>query len=266
MKLLCVGIKEVDAGKTTVTLAIMRYLKQHGERVGGFKPRASNNVWYDWKIVEKALKHGTVYGHDAKLLSEESTDTPSITLINPVHRLWLPNSPTFSQGIPNFLLDRITAEKGDTIIVNKRQEFPVDKQYFDKLFSRSEVYNVSKRKDLNSVTNLYNDADAWANDLLSERFDSLVYESYSDIGMPWQGISDLDYVFAVGPFHLSIYEGTRYLKAFEVVSLFPEEEKTARLVKNLQPLKTINIPPFSTQIVHKVKEHLTPPLTELLSE
>lgn len=265
MRILSVGLREIDAGKTTISLAIMNYLAEKGEKICGFKPRAGNNLWYDWKVVREALSKGNLYGHDAKLLACSSTPEPDINQVSPAHRLWIPLSSEASihHELPHFLLDRITTKEGTTIVVNKKVKFPIKKRYYNKLISENNVRFVSSREDLKEVTKLYNQADSYAHSLLSEKWDSIVYESYSNIGLPWLGISELDYVFAVEPFRVLIYPGERYLRAYEVLSSFPEEEETHKITKNLDPIKEIEIPPFSKNVVDNVYDHLKPDLKDL---
>lgn len=258
MKILCVGLREAEAGKTTLTLALMRYLKDHGKEVCGFKPRAGNDVWYDWTIVEKALQEGTVYGKDAKLLRDATTKDLPIEIISPGHRLWLPTTSRASPfgGMPFFLLDRITTKEGTTVILNDQVELPLDQDHFTNLLSKSKVQHISKRSDLREITTLYNQADTYAHSQITKKFSHIVYESYADIGLPWQGIKNIDYVFAVKPFHVSVYSGERYLRAYDVLASFPEEEKAERIIENLQATREMEIPPFSEDPVEKLRQYL----------
>lgn len=265
MNFLCVGIKEVDAGKTTFALALMNYLKEEGEKVCGFKPRGGNDIWYDWPIVKESLEKGTLYGKDAKLLTRGANGQLPITLVNPGHRLWLPSYEFVRGGMPKFLFDRITIEDETIAIINKKVEAPIESTHFQKFFSESRVQYVSSRSDLREITRLYNKADAWAHSQLSQQFDSIVYESYANIGLPWQGISSLDYVFAVKPFHIAIYDGKRYLKAIEVLSTFPEEENVTRIIENLDPIQQIKVPPFSKEIISNLQKVITPHIDKIIN-
>lgn len=265
MNFLCVGLKEIDSGKTSLALALMSYLKEQGQDVCGFKPRAGNNLWYDWSIVKKSLDEGSLYGHDAKVLHEASSQEVPISVVNPAHRLWVPSYQEFTKGIPNFLLDRITTEKGTLVVKNEQMDVPISSTYFEQLLEKAEVYHISSREDLRKVTSLYNQADAWAHSILTEQFDTIVYESYADIGIPWQEISSIDYVFAITPFRIYTFNGDRYLRAYDVMSSFPEEEKTIRITKNIDPITTVNVPPFAEDVVTNLKRHISPYLDELLS-
>ncbi|KAF5431541.1 putative P-loop ATPase/GTPase [Candidatus Methanophagaceae archaeon] len=92
--ILIVGLKGQDAGKTTFALALLAYLREKGHNACAFKPRAGNNVWYDFDVVHDALSQGRLYGKDATRLKAASAfsaadDPLSEECINPIHRLWM---------------------------------------------------------------------------------------------------------------------------------------------------------------------------------
>lgn len=265
MKILCTGLREFKSGKTTLTLALMRLFKQKDLKVCGFKPKSGNNIWYHWKNVKKALEEGTLYGNDAKKLYKEILEAISITLINPIHRLWMPNMNEVSfGGLPNFILDRITINEKQIVAVNKHAKCPVNRKYFEGLFSKSETVQISTREDLQQLTELYEKADQTADRILNKKYDIVICESYADTGLPWNGIGDLDYVFAVKPFYLYIYEGEQYLQANKIVSSLTVEQKTEDIVEPLKPLQKIDIPPFSKDIVDSLKLFLEDQLEDLI--
>jgi predicted P-loop ATPase/GTPase len=254
MKILCAGLRDYQSGKTTLTLALLRLFKESGQSVCGFKPKSGNNLWYHWTQVKNALKEGFIYGKDAKLLYNEISNHISINQINPVHRLWMPtmNEMSFG-GLPHFILDRITINDRQIVAFNSYVDCPVDHSYFEPLLSRSEQIKILNRTDLQNLTRLYEEADRTAERLLKKKYDILICESYADTGLPWNGISELDYVFTIEPFHLSIYEGERYLQASEVISTLSIEQKTKDIIEPLKPLKKIKIPPFADNIINNYK-------------
>jgi predicted P-loop ATPase/GTPase len=251
MKILCAGLRDYQSGKTTLTIALLRLFKELDQKVCGFKPKSGNNLWYHWTQIKNALKEGFLYGKDAKLIHDEMSDQTPINLINPIHRLWMPtlNEMSFG-GLPHFILDRITINNRQIVALNSYADCPVDRAYFEPLLFRSEQIKISNRADLQNLTKLYEEADRTAERLLSKKYNILICESYADTGLPWNGISELDYVFTIEPFHLSLYEGERYLQASEVVSTLCIEQKTEEIIEPLKPLKEIKIPPFADNIVN----------------
>ncbi|MFQ6085985.1 MAG: hypothetical protein ACE5OY_06965 [Candidatus Bathyarchaeia archaeon] len=88
MRTLIVGLQKSEAGKTTVARALLYTLRERGLDACGFKPKASNTIWYDYEVVHEALSQGRLYGSDSKLLKKASgTDLPE-EVISPIHRLW----------------------------------------------------------------------------------------------------------------------------------------------------------------------------------
>ncbi|TFG07489.1 MAG: hypothetical protein EU539_04755 [Promethearchaeota archaeon] len=266
MNILCAGINDVDAGKTTLSIALLRYLKGKEHEACGFKPRSGNNLWYHWDIVKEGLKKGCPYSHDATLLKNESSENPSITLLNPVHRVWSPSSEELQwEQVPHFLLDRITIKDKNIIALNECLDLPIDSKYLEETLRKNEVISISSRRDLEALNNLYDQADDWAYSLLSRKFNFIVCESYCNIAVPWNGLTNLDHVFVIEPFRVRVYQGDRYLKSLQLISTLPFEEETFRVIEPLEPIQEIHIPPFSGNIAEKLKNHLSPYLDELFT-
>lgn len=264
MNLLCAGLRELHSGKTTLTIALIRYFKEMNMSVSGYKPRSGNNVWYHWSLIERMLREGRIYGKDAKLLLDESEEEIDIYALNPVHRLWGPQSNEISWGnLPNFLLDRITHEDKNYIAINKKISFPIDKNHFEKLLKNSEIIPIQSTSELNELNNLYEQANEWGYQYLSTKYDHIIYESYSDIGIPFLSIPELDYIFVIEPFVISIYPGDRYLKALEYASTISIEIKTSRIIELLRPIEKIKIPPYAGNVEDKLKDKMKPFLDAL---
>jgi hypothetical protein len=101
-RFLIVGLKELDAGKTTVAHALLLCLGERGIKACGFKPMAANTLWHNYDVVHEALSDGRLYGKDSKLLRNASyTDFPE-ELINPIHRLWATPPHYLNRTLPHF--------------------------------------------------------------------------------------------------------------------------------------------------------------------
>lgn len=249
MNILCVGLKEINSGKTTLVLALIRYFQEKGLEVGGFKPRSGNNLWYHWEIVKNGLDQGMIYGKDAQIIYNALDQKLPISKINPVHRLWVPEEKEVKwNGFPSFLLDRIHIKGQQIIALNLHTKIPIDEKYFEKLFARSKIREIKTREDLSNILKLYDEANEWAYHELKKEFDNLIIESYINVALPWREISNIDYVFVVRPFQIRIFEGEKYLKAHEVLFSLPIEEEVQDVIKHLKPIQTIKIPPFSEDI------------------
>lgn len=265
MRVLCAGLREKDSGKSTLTLSLIEYFKERNIKVCGFKPKSGNNIWYHWKRVKEGLDKGTLYGRDAAKYYNKCNGQIPITTINPVHRLWMPSfNNSYQESIPNFILDRITVEGKQIVALNTNVDIPIDWAHFDKLMENSEVIKIRTREDLENLTELYEEGDQWAWSFLSKEVETIVCESYTNVGLPWNSISDLDYVLVVEPFKIDIYDGERYIKASKFVSSILMEQKTCEIIEPIKPLESIKVPPFSNNIIINIKDHLKPYLDELL--
>lgn len=269
------GLKEKDAGKTSLALALLAYLREKGFNACGFKPRAGNSVWYDYDVVHEALSHGRLYGNDAKLLKTASAYGAGVAnanlieeFINPFHRLWAEPAliDPISQ-IPYFILDRVTLwfKEGvrNLVVVNEALpvEYRCDEKLFRKLRARaSSIYHVRDLNTLNELTGEYYDlAVELAYKKIVEQHDCVVIESYSDIALPWKGLNDLEVVFGVKPGQISVYEPEKYLAAVQLsASTYSQEElATTKIVELIRPIKEARVPPFrSEELVQGLKEKI----------
>ena len=274
-KILIVGLKEKDAGKTSLALALLAYLKEEGFNACGFKPRAGNSVWYDYDAVHEALSQGRLYGKNAKLLKAASTSRSVAgaanlveEFINPVHKLWAKPSLNDSiTQIPYFVLDRITLwfKEGVRNLVVKNEALPVEYKCNDALFGNlrakaSSIYHVMDLNTLNTLTEAYYDlAVELVYKKMTELHDCVVIESYSDVALPWKGLKDLDTVIGVKPGQISVYEPEKYLTAVQLsASTYSQEElATSRIQELVKPIKEVKVPPFrSEEIVRGLKERI----------
>ena len=282
---LIVGLKEKDAGKTSLAQALLAYLREKGFNAYGFKPRAGNNVWYDYDVVHEALSQGRLYGKDAKLLKAASAFGSVVgggvvnanvveEFINPVHRLWAepPLIDPISQ-IPYFILDRVTLwfKEGVRNLVIENEALPIEYRCNDAIFEilrakASGIYHVRDLDTLNKLTEEYYDpAVELAYKRTVEHHDYVVIESYSDIALPWKGLKDLNAVIGVKPGQILVYNPEKYMAAVQLsASTYSQEElATSRIAELVKPIKELRVPPSkSEEIMQRLKGKI-PGLLEL---
>lgn len=264
--ILIVGFKEVNSGKTTVALALLRYLRENGVNACGFKPKAGNNVWYDFDIIYESLMQGRLYGKDAKLMRGESQTELPEEVISPIHRLWsMPpvDYETAFPEIPYFIIDRITFCRNHYehyIIINKTLPFEHGVECFiNRLCQRAaRVIYITGLKDLNEISNLYEEAIESAYKTISQRYDFIVYESYSDNALPWNGIEGkVDLVLAIEPGRIYLYDPSKYFLTLRLLKGFRKEVATNNIRGLIKPMKTVKIPPYrSIELIEKMKEKI----------
>lgn len=264
--ILVVGFREVDSGKTTVALALIRYLRERGINVCGFKPKAGNTVWYDFDIIYEGFMQGRLYGKDAKLLRKESQTELPEEVISPVHRLWSIPPTDYEEvalEVPHFIVDRVTFCKNHYkhyIIINKTLPFEHGAERFiNRLCQKAtRVVYVTGLKDLNEISDLYERAIESAYEVILRKHDFIVYESYSDNALPWNGIEGkVSLILAVEPGRICLYDPNKYFLTLQLLKGFRKEITTKNIRGLLKPLKTVKIPPYrSSELIEKMKEKI----------
>jgi len=224
-RVLVAGADRVDAGKTTLSTALCRRLDAPGR-----KPRAGNDHWFDHDDFRHAVGEGRLYGKDARRLAAASPGDPTPEDCNPVHRLWRP-APDAGRGVVGgegrrFVLDRVAG----SFVVNAHADVPPDAREHLPL---EDAVTVDSVEALNEVTRRRHLPALTAAAREVRARNRLVVESYSDVARPLQGVvasrgadspapgdppTDLyDRVAVVEPRRLRVYDGSRWVRACEVV-------------------------------------------------
>ncbi|MFW6386160.1 MAG: hypothetical protein ACOCZP_03335 [Candidatus Hadarchaeota archaeon] len=253
MKILVNGLRE-SAGKTTTTLGLYQWFKEHGKTYP-LKPFAANDYWYDHEVVQEGLKEGKLYGRDAKLLADAAGERKD--KINQIHRLWGPKT-IVGRGVNiggenrAMILDRVTEKNNIRLIVNSRVSVPGKTQ---KLFNTAqEVKKFSNISTLNDLTKKIHQP-AIENGLKEfSEGDFLIIESYSDVAMPVH--LDFDVVVTVEPGRAFITKGKRFTKAYSILSEkwepYGREIGVKKIIKSLNP-KTISLQPSILDDLESIK-------------
>ena len=247
MKLLVAGDARVDAGKTTFAAGLLAAI----DGAGGFKPRAGNDYWYDHDDATAALSDGRLYGKDVATLAAAGDTELQEEQLNPVHRLWRPTpdrTGMLGEAGRTFLVDRVTTPEGPSFVVNGVAEregllpdlvaesLPLD--------DAVRVDSVDRFNDV--MTERYLPAFERVTERITETTPAVV-ESYADIALPVDGI-DFDAVAVVGPTRVRLYDGSRYLKAYQVASGSGREgqleERVDRVVEMIEPVSTHTLRPL----------------------
>ncbi len=267
-RILIVGLRDRDAGKTSLATALLAYLCECGYSACGFKPRAGNSIWYDYDIVEESLSAGRLYGRDAKKLKLASGCEEKEEFINPFHRLWSepPHIDPVTR-IPYFIVDRITlwhkrSEPTNIVVVNDALpgEYRYDESLFQGLYdSATHIFHVRDLDTLNKLTSEYYDLAAeLVFGMMDKSNDFIVIESYSDVALPYSGLNDLDAVIGIKPGEIRIYEPEKYLTAVQLeATIRTGELSTACIEELLKPVRVIKVPPFrSDSIPQELKKRV----------
>jgi predicted P-loop ATPase/GTPase len=242
VRILVSGTRERDSGKTTVASELLTLLAENGIIACGFKPRAGNSIWYNFKVVYESFSQGRCYGKDATLLKRYSGVNLSEEVINPIHRLWAePPSSLGHLKLPAFICDRVRTPDGASLfIVNKTLPFVHGaEKLLEDIKNKVYISNLSEFNEL--ILHLYDQSTHEAHKIIAKAADSIIYESYSDIALPWNGIKELDMVFVVEPGSIFLYDPQKYLTAVKILN--GREKSTKDVVELLKPVETVKLPP-----------------------
>lgn len=254
LSLLVAGAAAVDAGKTTFSVGLCRYVE-----ATGFKPRAGNDYWEDHDDVLAATLDGRLYGKDAKRLAAASPGRVAPETVNPVHRLWLP-TPGAGKGLLGrdgraFAVDRVTDGGASRFVVNDTVDVP---DVVDERLPLGEATAVESLPAFNEVmATLHKPAMASVGERIAST-ERAVVESYADIARPVEGFEP-DAVAVVEPRRCRVYDGDRYARACEVASGSAHEgrleERVERVVDYLEPRATVALPALASGERDAPEEH-----------
>ncbi|MFB6228013.1 MAG: ATPase [Halobacteriales archaeon] len=240
---LVAGARDVDAGKTTFSVGLLAHIGGTG-----FKPRASNDIWFHHDDYHRAIAEGGLHGTDARQLAAASAADVGPEAINPIHRLWRPapeGDGFIGAAERAFVLDRV----GDGFVVNASAEVPrsavkrlslADAPRIDGIDALNEQIRMRHLPHLRALASR-----------VAER-DRAVVESYGDIARPLREMTP-DRVAVVEPGRARMYDGERYWRACEVaggragLQTGRLEERVADVVAPIEPVATASLPPLGNE-------------------
>lgn len=216
MHVLVVGLRDLDAGKTTFAEGLLRTLAGRGVDVAPFKPWSASSLWQHHDAVVRALGEHLA-SRDARRLLAAARREADPRLVNPVHRVWRPRS-AFESGRGNTvpLLDRVAGDEGVTWVVHGGEALP------DPLPELVEdAPAVERAPDEEALARLQADLHVPAVEGAWDRLrgaDWTLTESYSDVARP-PGLSAVpDVTLAVEPGRVHRFDGERWDKALDLRS------------------------------------------------
>ncbi len=218
----------------------------------------------------EALSQGRLYGRDSKTLKQASDTNLPEEALSPVHRLHgmpLESGSSNISGRNGFVMDRVSIWHGNheqIVVLNENRSFEGEMgSLANMIVSRSDkVVRVSTIRQLNAaVRRYYARAVRTAHEMVMGQHDTIVYESYADVALPWKGIGDLDCVFLVGPGRIDLHDPDRYLTAVRMRGGLLGEGTTRGIQGLLDPVETLRLPPVrSVELAAHMKAILRPHL------
>lgn len=265
-KLLIVGTHSFDSGKTHFAADLGSVLIASGQSVEYFKPISGHNYWYHYEHTKYCLSIGQLVSRDATILKERLDLKTDITLINPIHSLFVPAKT--ERPLQN-INGTLGLGGSSAILVMQRFSRPVDNRtestilVADSLLKDERVIigydDVRKlsgnatQLPANSLQIFQEYEELHYEDIVTKSFlliegmsDSVIIESFNDATWPWDGLKNVDNVFAISPGHVFSYDPDRFRKASYLSkrSGLPIREVTfSRISDLIKPTSYVEIQP-----------------------
>jgi len=256
MKLLVVGFLEYDSGKTSLVLSLLKQLRKYN--FIGVKPVAGHSIWHQYVTVSYSLKLGILVGEDAYKIANLLGMTDMLPLLNPVDLLISPKDPYISNGEIekpfNVVLMRVSNCQGNDVVSEHyicedvvKDVPPTIRHTIDML--RRRLIPRPKFTNLREVYKFLleragNVADTCLKKVYAE-YENVVIESFNNAATPTPLSLDVDYVIAVSPGKVYVYDGEKYAEAINVMASVGRfyDLRVNDVVKYVKPLKEFNIMP-----------------------
>ena len=260
------GFTEEDAGKTTIGLHIIRYLREIGLDVVPFKPIAGFNYWRQYENFINSVNYGIIFSMDAYRLEKRANSGERLEIINPVSFLFAPAD--IRKYIENNAVSRFLFE--ETLVRNlilarlticRDKDFEnhiyLNKRRVEYLLHDSRVLNILHNKqnteiDITDLEKFISDVNVSAKLYIDSCFQKLLknhkiilIESFNNSTLPWKKLLEekIDIVIGAFPGYALFFDSTSFKDALKTLISFKGLEVTGdSILSVLNPKKVIRIP------------------------
>ncbi|RLF05778.1 MAG: hypothetical protein DRK00_03530 [Thermoprotei archaeon] len=278
MRLLIVGYLETDSGKTSLAISLIRALKARRRIVLAAKPIAGHSAWHQYQTVINSRKLRLLVGEDAYRLATEVNMVDKVQLLNPIDVLIAPMDPARTGGLVeeplNIAIMRVTSCGRELKVDHFICEEVVEKTprllaYELREVARSLRPPPKKLSLLEAREVLEREASARADEclaLLEKECEDLVIESFNNAAAPTPKSLKADYVLAVTPGRVDLFDGSEYREAVSVIASLGMLTKltVGEVSRYLKPLHTAWVRPVAEEFEEAYKRPVEELLTRIL--
>ena len=229
------GLLPYDSGKTYLTIALAKALKNKGYNVLVYKPVAGHSAWYQFNTVINSLKYGILVGEDVVKYKELLGLKTRFELLNPIDLLLAPLNPRSFTNISEYLtllssqfsqivLLRLSDCRDNTtqyymVKDNIARTIPELKPWIERLIEKFNPKPISVECLLNilksaSISEILD----YALNVLKREADIVIVESFNNAAVPYFNILDnINLVLTVTPgylFKLDVNSFKEIVKAY----------------------------------------------------
>lgn len=278
MRLLIAGYLEVDSGKTSLAVSLIRALKAKRRQVLAAKPIAGHSAWHQYRTVVNSRRLKLLVGEDAYRLAEELGMIAKVHVINPVDVLISPMDPAKTGGLVeeplNIALMRVTSCVEGFRVAHFICEDVVAKA--PRLIAREllevahSLYPAPRRIKLQKARELLERNAGPLADKCLERLEreceDLVVESFNNAATPTPRALEADYVLAVAPGRVDLFDGSEYREAVNVLASLGmlTRLRVGEVCKYLRPLHTAWVRPVAEDFEEAYREPVEALLKRIL--
>ena len=278
------GLLPYDSGKTYLTIALAKALKNKGYNVLVYKPVAGHSAWYQFNTVINSLKYGILVGEDVVKYKELLGLKTRFELLNPIDLLLAPLNPRSFTNISEYLtllssqfsqivLLRLSDCRDNTtqyymVKDNIARTIPELKPWIERLIEKFNPKPISVECLLNilksaSISEILD----YALNVLKREADIVIVESFNNAAVPYFNILDnINLVLTVTPgylFKLDVNSFKEIVKAYGL-KYGDTGLSMSAIFDRIRVVYDIAIPPVS--LIRELNLFIERILTRLLKE
>ena len=225
-RILVVGLQPHDAGKTTLSKALIHGFKQAGVTLVPFKPHSGIGYWSQFDVFQRNLANGTLLSSDIMSLEAAAQSQIPLEVLNPVNRLsWPVPNPGMAEeelAFQEFIAQRFTHHDGlahknvyylnGTLNLSRLREMQT---FYLRIKRNAEkTHFIRKFEDLVEAYSTNFDK-ATSSCYARLRDMPLIVESFNDAACPFNHAEDCDTVLCVASNTVLWFDGRRYFETIE---------------------------------------------------
>jgi len=225
-RILVVGLQPHDAGKTTLSKALIHGFKQAGVTLVPFKPHSGIGYWSQFDVFQRNLANGTLLSSDIMSLEAAAQSQIPLEVLNPVNRLsWPVPNPGMAEeelSFQEFIAQRFTHHDGiahknvyylnGTLNLSRLREMQT---FYLRIKRNAEkTHFIRKFEDLVEAYSTNFDK-ATSSCYARLRDMPLIVESFNDAACPFNHAEDCDTVLCVASNTVLWFDGRRYFETIE---------------------------------------------------
>jgi len=268
------GFLPESPGKTVISSALARGLKNRGIRTCVFKPRSGHNLWYQHDAFLRCKKEGRLFCEDIIKLRRACGSSLPIEVLNPVDALMSPldvrgflerNAVSRLYLLEQDVFSHLVAERYTICKDKVKHILCVNMKALEPRFVMTDLEYIRKLKEHADKILYLNSLDEWSSIFkdygpkairscyrkISEEADYLIVEGFNDAVCPEKSLR-YDLVIGVAPGIAVFYDAEDFHAIIETLQDLGKDPRSLRaenVIKYLQKMKVLPIPALPSSYI-----------------